>query len=109
MDTKGAELNISSGTVSITEALSRYVLKFAHDVPLGGHLGKEKTGCRLLRRFYWPTLFKDVAEFCRGCPTCQRSAQRRIKRAPLVPYQYTVVYRAGDHNKNADALSRAAR
>ncbi|KAL5505979.1 hypothetical protein EMCRGX_G007532 [Ephydatia muelleri] len=85
------------------------VLKLAHDVPLGGHLGKEKTGCRLLRRFYWPTLFKDVAEFCRGCPTCQRSAQRRIKRAPLVPYQYTVVYRAGDHNKNADALSRAAR
>ena len=61
------------------------VLKLAHDVPLGGHLGKEKTGCRLLRRFYWPTLFKDVAEFCRGCPTCQRSAQRRIKRAPLVP------------------------
>ncbi|KAL5505725.1 hypothetical protein EMCRGX_G007206 [Ephydatia muelleri] len=60
------------------------VLKLAHDVPLGGHLGKEKTGCRLLRRFYWPTLFKDVAEFCRGCPTCHRSAQR-IKRAPLVP------------------------
>ena len=59
------------------------VLKLAHDVPLGGHLGKEKTGCRLLRRFYWPTLFKDVAEFCRGCPTCQRSAQRRIKRAPF--------------------------
>ena len=113
------------------------VLKLAHDVPLGGHLGKEKTGCRLLRRFYWPTLFKDVAEFCRGCPTCQRSAQRRIKRAPLVPLpiitepfsrvamdivgplprsrsgnKYILVlcdYRAGDHNKNADALSRAAR
>ena len=61
------------------------VLKLAHDVPLGGHLGKEKTGRRLLRRFYWPTLFKDVAEFCRGCPTCQRPAQRKIKRAPLVP------------------------
>ena len=61
------------------------VLKLAHDVPLGGHLGKEKTGRCLLRRFYWPTLFKDVAEFCRGCPTCQRSTQGKIKRAPLVP------------------------
>ena len=62
------------------------VLKLAHDVvPLAGHLRKEKTGCRLLRRLYWPTLFKDVAEFCQGCPTCQRSAQRKIKCAPLVP------------------------
>ena len=61
------------------------VLKLTHDVPSGGHLGREKTGRGLLRRFYWPTLFKDVAEFCRGCPTCQRSAQSKIKRAPLVP------------------------
>ena len=44
------------------------VLKLAHDVPLASHLGREKTGRRLLRRFYWPTLFKDVAEFFRGCP-----------------------------------------
>ena len=65
MDTKGAELNISSGTVGV--------------------LGREKKGRRLLRRFYWPTLFKDVAEFCRGCPTCQRLAQSNAKRASLVP------------------------
>ena len=61
------------------------VLRLAHDVPLAGHLGKEKTSRRLLRRFYWPTLFKVVAEFCRGCPICQISAHRNIKRAPLVP------------------------
>lgn len=60
------------------------VLRLAHDIPLAGHLGK-KTGRRLLRRFYWPTLFKDVAEFCRGCPICQILAHRNIKRAPLVP------------------------
>ena len=60
------------------------VLKLAHDVPSGGHLGRERTGRCLLRRFYWPTLFKDVAEFCRGCPTCQRrSAQSNAKRAPF--------------------------
>ena len=61
------------------------VLKLTHDVPLASHLGREKTGCRLLRRFYWPMLFKDMAEFCRGCPICQRSAQGKIKPAPLVP------------------------
>ena len=78
------ELNISSGTVVLPRHCRGTVLKLAHDVPLGGHLGREKTGRCLLRRFYWPTLFKDVAEFCRGCPTCQRSAQRKIK-PPLVP------------------------
>ena len=61
------------------------VLKLAQEIPLGGHLGRKKTGHRLLRRLYWLTLFQDVAEFCRVCPTCQRSAQGTIKPAPLVP------------------------
>ena len=56
------------------------VLKLAHDVPLASHLGKEKTGRRLLRRFYWPTLFKDVAQGAQHA-----SDQGKIKPAPLVP------------------------
>ena len=38
------------------------ILELSHDVPFAGHLGKEKTANRILQRFYWPTLFKDVAE-----------------------------------------------
>ena len=34
------------------------VLKLAHSVPTTGHLGREKTAQRILRRFFWPTLFK---------------------------------------------------
>ena len=37
------------------------VLKLAHSIPLSGHLGIDKTTQRILRRFYWPTVFKDVA------------------------------------------------
>ncbi len=61
------------------------VLKLAHSVPLAGHMGKEKTAQRILQRFYWPTLYQDVAKYCKGCLTCQKSTQSRTKRAPLIP------------------------
>ncbi|XP_064399260.1 uncharacterized protein LOC135345747 [Halichondria panicea] len=61
------------------------VLKLAHSVPLAGHMGKEKTARRILQRFYWPTLYQDVAKYCKGCLTCQKSTQSRTKRAPLIP------------------------
>ena len=43
----------------------RMVLQVAHDIPMSGHLGKEKTVQRVLQRFYWPTLYHDVVEYCR--------------------------------------------
>ena len=36
------------------------VLRLAYEIPLSGHLGKKKTVERVLRRFYWPTLHRDV-------------------------------------------------
>ena len=88
MDTKGAGRSSTSQVelLVLPKRCRGTVLKLAHDVvPLAGHLRKEIAGRRLLRQLYWPTLFKDVAVFCRGCPTCQRSAQRKIKCAPSVP------------------------
>ena len=63
----------------------RAVLELAHSIPLAGHLGKKKTAQRLLQRFYWPTLFKDVDEYCRGCAECQKTAPGRQAAAPLIP------------------------
>ena len=46
------------------------VMELAHSIPLAGHLGKNKTTDRVLQRFYWPTLRKDViADFCKRCET----------------------------------------
>ena len=61
------------------------VLTLAHSVPLAGHLGRKKTFKRLALRFYWPTMHKDVADFCRSCETCQRTRNHKIPRAPMVP------------------------
>ena len=60
------------------------ILHLAHEVPLAGHLGKNKTAKRILNRFYWPTLFRDVRDYCRSCPNCQKASRRKEARAPLI-------------------------
>ena len=61
------------------------VMSLAHSIPLAGHLGKKKTTDRVLQRFYWPTIHRDIAEFCRTCESCQKCSSRKGVRAPLVP------------------------
>ena len=60
------------------------VLHLAHTIPLAGHLGRDKTSRRILQRFYWPTVYKDVADYCRSCAECQKSCDQKVRRAPLV-------------------------
>ena len=52
------------------------VLQIAHDVLAAGHLGINKSRRRILHRFYWPGVFKDVADICRWCEDCQRGPDR---------------------------------
>ena len=61
------------------------ILDLAHQIPMAGHMGKDKTARRILQRFYWPTVFKDVAEYYRSCETCQKSSRKKPRHAPLVP------------------------
>ena len=61
------------------------VLRLAHDIPLAGHLGKKKTADRVLRRFFWPGIYRDVQSHCQACERCQKSTARRPARAPLIP------------------------
>ena len=44
----------------VPKQLRKPILELAHQIPLAGHLGKEKTAKRILQRFYWPTVFRDV-------------------------------------------------
>ena len=61
------------------------VLQLAHEVPLAAHLGKNKTAKRILSRFYWPTLYRDVEEFCKCCRICQKASRLKGSKAPLIP------------------------
>ena len=61
------------------------VMRLSHDVPMAGHLGITKMKDRILQRYYWPGIFMDVANYCRGCEVCQRSTPRKPAKAGLVP------------------------
>ena len=57
--------------------------KLAHDVPMSGHFGWEKTLARVGKHFWWPGVTINVAEYCRLCKVCQRTARKGPK-APLI-------------------------
>ena len=63
------------------------VISIAHDSPMAGNLGVMKTNDRILRHFWWPTLRKDVSEYCKSCHTCQvvGKPNQKIPPAPLKP------------------------
>ncbi|XP_063044707.1 uncharacterized protein LOC134438913 [Engraulis encrasicolus] len=61
------------------------VLNLAHTHPLGAHLGVEKTTERIVQRFFWPGIHKEVENYCRSCQDCQLRAPKPSYRNPLIP------------------------
>ncbi|KAE8907782.1 hypothetical protein PF003_g8138 [Phytophthora fragariae] len=59
------------------EDLRHRVLYEAHDTPLSGHLGREKTYTSVARNFWWAHMYKWVRKYVQTCETCQR-----VKPAP---------------------------
>lgn len=61
-------------------------LEECHDSPLAGHFGARRTLEKLSRRYKWKGMRKDVEEYCRACPTCQKATPRRhLPFGPLAP------------------------
>ncbi|XP_076950882.1 uncharacterized protein LOC143624006 [Bidens hawaiensis] len=57
----------------IPEEEVKSVLYHAHSSPCGGHFSGQKMGHRVLTcGFYWPSFFKDAAEFVKNCVKCQQ-------------------------------------
>jgi len=58
-------------------ALHARLMRIHHDDELAGHFGRDKTEALLKRKYWWPTLPKDVAEYVGSCQTCQYMKPRR--------------------------------
>lgn len=64
----------------VTEVLIPDIEYICHDaLESGGHLGRNRTIETIKRRFYWPTLYRDVRNYVNECETCQFKRDRPDK------------------------------
>ena len=64
----------------VPKSLRANLLHQAHDSPISGHLGRDKTWKRLKSHFYWPGLSADVRAYVQTCPVCNLG---NVNRQPL--------------------------
>lgn len=64
-DEQGLRLYVPQGD------LRKKLLHEAHDVPVAGHVGRDKTHERLTRYFFWPKIGATVHAYTTTCPKCQ--------------------------------------
>ena len=67
------------------------ILYNMHSDPLAGHFGKKKTIERVLARYYWPTLGKDISEYIKTCDACQWTGKPTRQEA-LHPLEVTTAF-----------------
>ena len=71
--------------VLVPKCLQILILKLSHETVYAGHLGIHKTQERILARFYWSSVLRDVSQFITSCKTCQLIGKSRYKNvAPLI-------------------------
>ena len=59
------------------------VLAMAHNSPVGGHFGRERTLQSIRARMDWPGVVTDVNRVCASCPICQKASPPSMAKAPL--------------------------
>jgi hypothetical protein len=52
------------------------LLAEAHDCPVAGHRGIDKTYAVLTEAYYWPAMYRDVHDYCVSCDSCQSNKPR---------------------------------
>ena len=67
------------GLPYVLEIIRSEVISRHHDDLLAGHFGIDKTRELVGRKYYWPSLRKDVEDYVRGCDICLASKAVRHK------------------------------
>ena len=67
------------GLPYVLEIIRSEVISRHHDDPLAGHFGIDKTRELVGRKYYWPSLRRDVESYVRGCDVCLTSKAVRHK------------------------------
>jgi hypothetical protein len=75
------KMKLCLGKDDIKEVLHEF-----HEGAAGGHFGRDITVARVRQQFWWPSMWKDVAEHVKTCDNCQRYGPKEHHNA-LRPYQ----------------------
>ena len=73
--------------IVVPKSYRHEILSIAHESPMSGHLGINKTYHKVINHFYWPGLKSDVSKYCKTCHTCQMvgKSNQTIPKAQLQP------------------------
>ena len=73
--------------IVVPKSYRHEILSIAHESPMSGHLGINKTYHKIINHFYWPGLKSDVSKYCKTCHTCQMVGKpnQTIPKAKLQP------------------------
>ena len=73
--------------IVVPKSYRHEILSIAHESPMSGHLGINKTYHKIINHFYWPGLKSDVSKYCKTCHTCQMVGKpnQTIPKAQLQP------------------------
>ena len=70
--------------ILVPEHMRMSILKEYHDQPMAGHMGINKTKSKIVERFFWPKMGKEIRNYVLGCNTCQKHKNTtKIANAPL--------------------------
>ena len=76
--------------ICVPYKLELYILFAYHDCMFsGGHLGSKKAKAKIMDRFYWPNMSRDIEWYVRTCSDCQSRKHPLLPKAGLmVPIVY---------------------
>ena len=60
----------------VPSSLTHSFRNLAHEsLRVVNHVGRKETISRVLSELYWPSVCREVTQFCNSCATCQRTNQ----------------------------------
>ena len=59
--------------IPLNKKIMTEILKEAHDIPISGHMGINKTLEKINRKYYWPKMHRHIQYYINTCMKCQEN------------------------------------
>lgn len=85
---KNSEISITFYLNKIIELLERedidFILKLYHNNKLSGHIARDKMMKTISKFYSWNKMEKDIAEYVRRCPVCEKTKTIKNTKIPMM-------------------------